>query len=235
MKNKILGLIGVFAVLIIAIGGFLIFRNEDLDIDSKLVQDLYKKVNPSDNLMILSMLYKEPGKVENGFYVSAGLKYYIDKNGFQENISINDISDSIYEIFGEEANFYHERAYILADEYCGYDYNKTLKRYEFLSGCSGSYDSMERKAISASKDKNYLYIYEKSIYIVHDIGIDGAHYTIYNNMQDLKKLAEKTDKNGNYNIKLDDYLDEASTYKYVFKKVKNNYIFDHLELVKDVD
>jgi len=123
MKNKILGLISVLVVLIIAIGGFLIFRNRDLDIDSKLVQDLYKKVNPSDNLMILSMLYKEPGKVENGFYVSAGLKYYIDKNGFQENISINDISDSIYEIFGEEANFYHERAYILADEYCGYAMN----------------------------------------------------------------------------------------------------------------
>jgi len=234
MKTKILGVLGVVVITVLTIGGFLYFRSKDLDVNSDLVQNLYKKVNPSDNLMVMAMLYKDPGKVENAFYISAGLKYYIDNFGFKENISEKDISNSIYEIFGDKITFYHERAYILRDNYCGYDYNKTLKRYEFLNGCSGSYDSMERTLISANKEKEYLYIYEKSIFVVHDVGIGGAYYTIYNNMTERKELAKINEPDGSYNIKIEDYLSDASTYKYVFKKVKDNYIFDHLEFV-DVD
>lgn len=235
MRQKNWCIVAIIVIVIIAVGGYFLFRNKELDINSDLVQNLYKKVNPSDNFMILDLLYKEPGKPKNAFYISAGLKYYIDNNGFKEEISEKEIANSIYEIFGDNLTFYHERAYILKDTYCGYDYNKNLNRYEFLSGCSGSYDSMERKIVKATKEKDYLYIYEKSIYIIHDIGIDGAHYTIYNNIKDLKELAQITEKNGDYNIKIDDYLEESSTYKYVFKKVKDNYIFDHLEFVKDVD
>jgi len=84
---------------------------------------------------------------------------------------------------------------------------------------------MERKAISASKDKNYLYIYEKSIYIVHDIGIDGAHYTIYNNMQDLKKLAEKMQKSSL--ILLTDYrginVEDVTALRKTLRNANGNY------------
>lgn len=230
MKKILLG-IGIGLVIL---GGTFCFltRDRKLSVSSTLVQKLYNKINVGENVSLLRYLYEKPGVVEDTYKISVGLKEYIKKNGQKDYIKASDIEPYVKEVFGKNIDFNHQTAYLLFGSYCGYRYDATKKEYEFLSGCDGEWASMHRQIIAAEKKGKEVIITEKSIYVEHDVGIDGSIDTVFNNINKVQQLKVLKESEGKYEIKLNDYIDKASTYRYIFEKEGKNYIFKKLELVK---
>lgn len=211
--------------------------NEDYN-NRNLVEVLYEMVNPSEDGTILTEFYGHPKKLQNSYILTAAIKMYIDEQNGKtvEKISQKDIENNIEKIFGKEVNYKHETVYVLFDSYCMFRYNSEKNLYTLDGGCGGNaYEFFYRKITDTEETDKELFIYEKSIYVYDDWvgeGVD-SHITIYNNIVD-KNVIEKfnQDSNEQLNITLDDYLNEASTYKYVFEKNNGNYIFKGIELVK---
>lgn len=88
------------------------------------------------------------------------------------------------------------------------------------------------KIISANEEDDKIIILEKSLYVYNDWNSNNSHITIYNNIIDKKIISSyNLDSNSEININIDDYIDNASTYKFVFKKVDNCYIFESISLL----
>lgn len=214
-------------------------KAKKLDINSVLVQSLYKKVNPSVDGNILTKLYKKPGEFNNDYILTTAIKMYIDNHNSQsvETITKKDLENNIYQIFGKEITFEHHTVYVFFDSYCMFRYDKNKELYTLDGGCGGNTNEyFYRKIVEATESAKELTIYEKCIYVYYeweDGTIDYGHVSIYNNLND-KKLIKSYEQNSNDQLKIniDDYLEEASTYKYVFEKVDNNYIFKNIELIK---
>ena len=80
--------------------------------------------------------------------------------------------------------------------------------------------------------KDIIHITEKSIYIYDDWDDYSSKIYIYSNY-DQKNLLDYIEKSSsdNYNIEIDNYLDNASTYIYTFHKQNDKYIFDSLKRI----
>lgn len=242
MKKEIKIFKSVFAFILV-LGALFITtactnKTKKLDINSDLVETLYEMVNPSEDGTILTEFYGHPKELQNSYILTAAIKMYIDEQNGKtvEKISQKDIENNIEKIFGKEVNYKHETVYVLFDSYCMFRYNSEKNLYTLDGGCGGNaYEFFYRKITDTEETDKELFIYEKSIYVYDDWvgeGVD-SHITIYNNIVD-KNVIEKfnQDSNEQLNITLDDYLNEASTYKYVFEKNNGNYIFKGIELVK---
>lgn len=224
---------------IIIIGLLCIFivgcnNNQQIDIESKLVLDLYESVTPSNDAIVLDNQYKmHNNEFNNEYIIAIGIKNYLTSNNKAEIISKADIEKNIYKIFGKNINFTHTDTYILFDNYCGFNYDKELEQYKSINGCDGSTsDYYFRKPIEAKKEKNKLIITEKLIYVSVDWEKEPHKVTVYNNSID-KSIIKKYDINSDeLNINIDDYKSEASTYNYVFEQKNNNYILKKIELIK---
>lgn len=111
--------------------------------------------------------------------------------------------------------------------YCGsYIYNATNDNYEALQACGGVWP-MGSYLVSASKDNNNIYIYEKAYSI--DPGEDEVYIYSMNKEDNKIKVSSYEDSyvKENYN----DYLD---TYKFTLKKASdNNYYFYSVENLND--
>lgn len=213
-------------------------KTKKLDINSDLVKDLYGKVNPSEDGTVLTEFYGHPKELQNSYILTTAIKMYIDEQNGKtvEKISQKDIENNIEKIFGKDVNYKHDTVFVMFDSYCMFRYNSDKNIYTLDGGCGGNaYEFFYRKITEIEETDKELFIYEKSIYVYDDWvgeGVD-SHITIYNNIVD-KNVIEKfnQDSNEQLNITLDDYLNEASTYKYVFEKNNGNYIFKGIELVK---
>ncbi len=225
MKKNLLLFCIVF--LIIICGIFYYYKISYLNISSPLVQNLYKQVHPTEDVFVFYDFYKNE-KFSNEYILAVGLKMYLENYPNAISIPKEEVEKNIYEVFGESISFSHATAYLLVDNYCGYMYNSENNQYEILSGCGGSADKFYRQIVKVARDKNQLVLYEKSIFVEYATGMEGDYYTIYNNVIDKKIIK----KDSGFVINLDDFLEEASTYKYIFEKEKGHYIFKSIALVK---
>lgn len=215
--------------------------NEDqsIDIDTDFIKTLYNKVNPSNDANVVKEMFRDTKKFSNKYLIATGLLNVIKEKEYlnEEYISDTDVENSIKKIFGDNITFTHEDAYILGQDIyqegvCGYWYRSESKNYQLMHGCGGNQtESFRRKLISARKDREYIYLKEKSIYIYHewDIGIPSEAH-IYNNVNQEKLIySMKIEANEPCVVNIEDYIDEASTYVYVFKKVNDNYILEKID------
>lgn len=204
-----------------------------LDINSSTIQNLYEMVSPEDDATVLKYLYENTDTFNNQYIISMALKNFISKESEPNkpiaHISKEDIEKNIYKIFGNNISFHHEKAYVLFNNYCGFNYNN--EAYELIPGCGGSSsEKFYRQIIEASKTEDKIIILEKSIYVYNDFDSSTPSITIYNNVTN-KDIIKKSNSCTNININIDDYLDKASTYQYTFKKVGKDYIFASFDLV----
>lgn len=242
MKKKIIKCLLIILVIIAGgLAGVLTYLNKPkkIDINSELVQSLYKTVNPSDDAYVLSKFYEKPEEFENEYILTTAIKMYIDsQNGENvETIPRKDIEENIYKLFGKDIKFKHDTVYVMFGSYCMFRYDDTKKLYILVGGCDGSINHLfYRKVVAAEETQKELIIYEKLIYVNYewdDIALEYGYVTIYNNTND-KKIIKTYDHNPRepLGITIDDYLNDASTYKYIFEKDNNNYIFKKIQLVK---
>lgn len=208
-----------------------------LDINSEEVQSLYEMATPSDDATILKNLYGNPNAFENQYILSISINNYLnEQNEVIKSISKNIVEEYVYKIFGDNISVKHEKVYVLSGDYCGFDYNEELQQYEFLHGCSGNMnEKFYRKITSAIEEDDKIIILEKSLYVYYNFDSEISHITIYNNIIDRDIIQTyDVDSQKNMDINIDDYLDHASTYQYVFKKVEDHYIFDHFTLLDNI-
>ena len=213
-------------------------QKKELDIHSYIVEDLYQKINPSNDAMILKGLYGGES-LSNEYILAVGAMNYIRKTVpidaemvqnmmFTLNISKKDLEQNIYEIFGN-IEYQDEDFYVLNGDYgvCGFTYQPEMEQYISLNGCGGSNtDSFVREVVSARQEGNFLYIIEKSIYIYADWNETITRKYIYNNCQQDKMLDyQETPSTESHLVELDDYIEEAATYEYVFENQNGKYIF----------
>lgn len=211
---------------------------KELDIHSYLVQDLYQKINPSNDAMVLKGLYGGES-LSNEYILAVGAMNYIRKNiaidsemvqnhMFTISIKEEDLKKSIFEIFGN-IEYQNTDFYVLNSDYgvCGFTYYNETSSYESLNGCGGSQnESFIRRVVSARQTGNTIYITEKSIYVYIDWNDYISRKYIYNNYHQDKMLDYKeTSSTDSSPITLDSYIDEAATYEYVFKNFNGQYIF----------
>lgn len=199
---------------------FTIEETSNLSLEEKL----YKKVNPSEEYTLLKYLYTNNNSFDNNYIIAVGISNYIDKNNNTEKIKKEDVDTNIKEIFGNNIKYNHQKVYIYKENYCGFEFNETKKEYTALHGCDGDmFHKLYRKVVDTKTSNNTIEIYEKLIFA--EWSSDFKELTIFNNNID-KKVIKKLD--GNNSINIDDYLNDATTYKYTFEKVNDNYIFKSL-------
>ncbi|HIS87122.1 MAG TPA: hypothetical protein IAB49_03200 [Candidatus Caccenecus avistercoris] len=206
----------------------------ELDINSEKVQSLYEMATPIEDATILKNLYENPNTFENQYILSISINNYLnEQNEFIESISKDIVEEYIYKIFGDDISFRHEKVYVLSGDYCGFDYNEELHQYEFLHGCGGNMnEKFYRKIISATEEDDKIIILEKSLYVYYNFDSEISHITIYNNIIDKNIISEyNSDSSNELNIDIEDYIDSASTYQYVFKKIDDRYVFDSFNLL----
>ena len=148
----------------------------------------------------------------------------LKENGFTQ-------TDNVDEIYEPDTGYFHVpiNFYVLNGDYgvCGFTYQPEIEQYISLNGCGGSNtDSFVREVVSARQEGNFLYITEKSIYIYADWNETITRKYIYNNCQQDKMLDyQETPSTESHLVELDDYIEEAATYEYVFENQNGQYIF----------
>lgn len=232
--KKILPYFISLIIILIGIGlGFTIYQ-KTRKVDDEFIKQLYQNVNPSSDANILLPFYQTK-KMNNEYMIDVGLMYYIrnqDKD-YVEFISKEDVEKSIQKVLGN-VTVNHEKVYTYAvnekdndKSYCGFEYNSSLERYEDLHGCDGNMNKgVIREIISTEQNKNEIRITEKAIFLYFHWQDENPTIDVYKDPY----LKDKVDiVNGNSNQDVDIKKYDANTYTYVFKKIKGNYIFDHLE------
>lgn len=213
-------------------------KDQTIDIESDFIKSLYNKVNPSYDANVVKEMFTDTEKFSNKYLIATGIMGLIKEKEYlnEEFIDEIDVENSIKKIFGNNITFTHEDTYIIGNDIydnaiCGYNYLKDSQRYQLMHGCSGNwFETFKRKLIYAEQNGDYIYLKEKSIYKYHDgeIGTAGTVY-IYNNFNREKLIQSfKIDANEHYGINLEDYIEEASTYIYIFKKYNDDYILEKI-------
>lgn len=209
-------------------------KSIELDINTKEVQVLYEMATPVEDATVLRNLYENPSTFDNQYILSVSINNYLnEQNDLIETISKDIVEEYIDKIFGNNISFKHEKVYVLSGDYCGFDYNEDLQQYELLHGCGGNMnEQFYRKITKATQEDDEIIILEKSLYVYIDWDFENYHITIYNNIVDKKVIANyDLSLDREINIDINDYIDNASTYEYVFKKMDNRYIFDSFNLL----
>ena len=235
-KENILKIILSILLICIISAGFIYYsiknKEVDLDINSSLVQNLYNSVNPSSDATVLHGLCDE--KISNSYILAIGIIESIkNQSEIPKTIPKEKVTEAIYKTLGFDTIFYHENVLILIPNICGYEYLPTQDKYKLSDGCGGnSREKFLRKIIEAKETKEKIQIIEKSIYISYDWDDEINHISIYNNYNKEKKLHyTEIPSNEIYDISLDDYMEQASTYVYTFYKQNDTYIFEGLKKI----
>lgn len=261
MKKRLLICLTIFIILIFAIGGFVLiqksnlinpivknteteeknFSNQELDINSELVQNLYKIANPSNDSIILKEMYLNES-IPNYYILAMSAMAYI-----RDNISIDDpmvknmmfsttikkdqLKKYIYKLFGN-IEYQDEDFFVMNSEYgvCGFTYEKETELYVSLNGCGGSNtESFLRKIVGARQEGNLIYITEKSVFVYTNLDWNENYISeryVYKDCSQKELIDyQEIDVTINNPLNIDSYLDKATTYEYVFENNNGQYIF----------
>ena len=215
----------------------------NLDINSELVQNLYKMANPSEDASVLNELYGNT-KLTDDYIIAIGIADYLKDNDpiLIENptydfdyIPSEDVDKHIKFVLGD-VDYKPKDIFLFSDGYCGFNYNKELDRYEDKGGCgSDGYEKYYRKIASAYKEGNKIYIKEKLFFVYNDWNDYISKVSIFSNY-DKKNLLDyfEQDAKDGLNIDIDKYINKGSIYQYEFvqKDNNNNYIFKGIKRIE---
>ena len=257
MKKRYIILSGMILLILICIGSVFLLQKDlfiekiqiktptkELNAGSTLIQELYTIANPSNDGAILKELYDD-GQADNGYILAMGAMNYIRKNisindpmvqnmMFTATISKEELKQSIYEILGE-IPYEDESFYVLNPDYgvCGFTYQPEVERYVSLNGCGGSNtETFLRKVLSARQEENYIYILEKSIYVYNDWDEYISRNYIYKDCNKNEMIDyQETESTESKPLSIENYLDKAATYEYVFENNNGQYIFKGLRKI----
>ena len=222
-------------------------KNEEtitLDINSELVQKLYKMANPSDNAVLLDDLYGND-KLTDKYKIAMGIADYLKNN---EPIPVenpeyvfyyipeNDVDEHIKFVLGDNVKYKPQDVFIMKDDICGLNYNKELKRYEDSGGCGDmGMENYYRKIDSAFTKDNKIYIKEKSFYVYNDWDDYISKVSVFSNY-DKKDMLDYFEQDSSEALTIDEdkYINKGSVYQYEFEKRdnNNNYIFKGIKRIK---
>lgn len=205
---------------------------QKLNVDSALVNDLYSKVNPSEDATVLKGFYREE-KIQNQYIIAVGIANYLKENQLQSPafISSRDVERMVHRVFGYDVTFTHEDALLLSAGVCGYQYDEDLKRYETMGECEGNtQEKFYRKIISAEQTGDWILLTEKSIYFYDDWNDKYSKKFVYNGF-DREEVLDyfETLSYEQIPISIDNYLNDATTYVYYFRLKNGEYIFKGME------
>ncbi len=242
--------IGYFIVLILCVGcGFGIYfflqtkpkeeksEFQDVVITDPAIQLLYERANPSDSVISLGDVYKK-GTFSNEFILGAAFVDFLRNHPNDLVVSEENINESVHKIFGD-ITYAHDSGYIVSPYLCAFRHNVGEKSYTYLKGCDGSLNSyLSRKIVSAIKSETEYIITEKLVYVKSNwdevINTDqkNAVVKVYSDINETKLINEISylwESEEEPKIKVDDYLDSASTYKYHFVFDGENFVYKKLE------
>lgn len=220
MKKKVI-IYSVILIFIILFIGFIFLKNSKQEED--LFLRLYNMATPSSDASLLNELYLNENIITNNYALVIGISDYV-KNKKVDSISLDNVDKSIKKCLGN-FSYKPEDVYIFTSNYCGFDYNVTLKEFEVKGGCGGNmHESYYRKIISNYSDDEKVLIREKVLYIYNEWDQDESIFNIYDGPLKENLLDSLTEENFN-NDKLKEYIDLANIYEYLFEKEENNYIF----------
>ncbi len=256
MKTIYKYIILILGLILLIIGGVSLYITnhsaeelEKLDINSALVQKLYKYVDHKDDNSGLSVYLittdsVEKGNIDDAFKFMVALRNIepstmkIDESKCQISISKSIIDESMKKVFNnadyEKTKEYS--SYLNVTSSCGsiatFKYDSLTNNYigniYALGGLDNFQSPFQTKLYEAYRDnKNgYIYIKEKLLYLKEDCNEDACNYVVY---KDFNYKEEVGKENGlkakeKYDF-FDKYFNQASTVTYTFKLKNNQYYF----------
>lgn len=223
MRKRIFyGCIVVIIIILIVYFVILLKRGIILTKENPIIQELYQKSHPSQEASVLKELYQEDG-FTNKYILAVGMKEYLKQNK-KETISEEEIEQTIQSLF-KDISFSHESFYLMADNICGFHYDKEKHVYESLSNCEeDKKESYEQEIISLNKLGNKIFIREKVLFLIKEEDI--SIYTSSNKKELLGKVKQE-------NYHKEDYMDKAMTYEFVFTLMNGNYVLTDIHRIKE--
>lgn len=206
---------------------------KDIPLDSPLLLDLYNTASPSNSPILLDELYKN-NKFNDNYIIALGIINYLKENN-QENVTYinnSDLKNNIKYIFGN-ITYKDQDTYIMYKDYCKFNYDEKLARYESIKGCDDGFTDYYRKLDSAYTMNNKLFIKEKIIYYTSDLNEAINKVSIFTNPDMLNILDYREIPANNQIDYLADFIDKGSIYLYEFAKIdnNNNYYFKSIQRV----
>lgn len=247
-NKKVLIGIGVLLLLIIAISISFMLK-KDNKVNSNKNEDV-SKYNYYDVLSYLKLndlpdeyygyFYKKDGfntnDISNNIKIYMAIRKVIADKSLTENIEIkaSDVEDALKTIFGSSVKYNHQSIIGNNISYTTFNYDKDKNIYKedklkCTENCeSPRNDSIISKIVKTNNNDDIIEVYEMVGFVATGYNLQDKKvvYYIYKDI-DKKQLVGTSDI---YSI--DQYKDKLSTYKYTFRKDKNNYYFEKVELVK---
>ena len=232
---------------------------ETLDVNNDLVQQLYRYILKSDNFtgsfawqngLEPASFYKNKktnySSLSNIEKMLAILQNYYEsdiKNVFKTQVSniidISDIHNTVYiyeniekksmKIFNQ--NGVDWRSYTGCSYYLNYK-NDCYYLSEFDGGGKGTSISTYSEIQKAEKDQEYIYIYDKFIYIdstKFDLGEGDSKIHIYTSSDETNEIGTESSYPETIKELYNKYKGKLKTYKHIFKKSENDSYYTKCE------
>lgn len=172
--------------------------------------------------------------IPNNIKIYMAIRKIITANKLKNNIEIkaSDVEDALVSIFGTNVKYNHQSITGNNNSYTTFKYDKGIYK-EDKTKCDDicnnpRTDSIISNIVKVDNTDNSTIVYEQVAFVStgYDPDTKKITYYIYKDI-DKKELVSKEDS---YSI--DNCKDKLNTYKYTFKKDKDNYYFERVELVK---
>lgn len=216
---------------------------EDLNVDSKEVQDLIDGIKVSDISTDLTGYYYLQDRItrdtlDNQIKLIVGLQKSYNQDESITAISKTQMTTNIQSVFGKDMTYQDENI----DAACygtAANYNSQKQTYELVGGCGGVFiPYYHSKVVSATRTEDSIIIDEKAIYADFNTdswdGESEVPMELYTPDQKTR-IIETTDAaySGHEDEFIDQYQDQLPTYRYTFKLEDGNYYFDSVEKVME--
>ncbi len=230
---------------------------ESLSIDDATVTDLYKKINHVSNdysFNFIGAFYQTDNmsvdKMDNKLKLFLALNNATTTTDELEQtlfVSESSLKTAMTDLFG---NINYENESLSATGGCGFgyaQYDANNKNYSIGVACGGTgFPYYKTKLIQARKYSNKIEIYEKHIAVkptwVKENNLDVEKDLIYkyfklsndncNGYECLIGTNLISENVTDLNTNLDQYMNQADTYKYTFQLENGHYYFYSVEKVK---
>ena len=228
---------------------------EELAVDDKLVTQSLAKINwkiedfyKNDKLVV--------SDIDNDVILSIAFASIVSENKDVSAVSTVDLDKNIKNIFGSKTKYTTSNSVDVSYAFIGcsrftYDEKDSLYTREIL-GCDAGwrFNGIVSKVNKALKYDDRIEIYQKAMYYTSGSESTGPLETIDFYKANVTSNPEGTDyydksaliaenvKNPGSGteftktMNLDDYYEKADTYKIIFTKENNNYVFTSIEILK---
>ncbi len=229
LKKVVFGLSLLLSFVVLSFSAYIIYiakikqmmTFKDIDPSSYIVQKLYNEIHTTVSSEAQFEFYDKE-KLNNSYLLQIGLQNIFQN---QEYITLEDVQNEIKNKTSITTLTPHS--------ICGYQYLSLNKIFIKQNDCNQNINyGFLTKITGAKENETTLIIEEKSVYYTLDNEDNRNSLIVYKNtkQQDILFGINSTLNDNSY-LNIDNYIDKAEGYQYIFQKKNKEYIFKEIKKI----